>query len=222
MTWNRASAYDAAMRLPIVCFTAFWLVWEFRGLQNLIGTHPYFGWDKGFVLGLVARITLMLLLLCFAVLHLIRRQPIRKLSGWRPRIDALLGLSTAYFALLLPRPAASPLWDGLSILFMLGGNLFCIFAALDLGRSLSIMPEARRLVTHGIYSVIRHPLYLGETVAFFGVFLQIRSWPAFSIMCLQLFFQIRRMVWEETVLANAFTEYGHYRKQTWRLVPGLY
>ena len=210
------------MRLPIVCFTIFWLIREFRGLQNLIGTHPYFDWDMRFQLGVVARITLLLLLLCFALLHLARRQPIRKLPGWRPRIDALLGLTTAYFALLLPRPAAAPLWDGLSILFMLGGNLFCIFAALDLGRSLSIMPEARHLVTRGTYSVIRHPLYLGETIAFFGVFLQIRSWPALAIMALQLFFQIRRMIWEETILTNAFVDYAEYRRQTWRLIPRFY
>ena len=222
MFWNRTSLLDATMRLPIVGFTAFWLIREFSGLKNLIGAHPYFEWDMRFQLGVIARVTLLLLLLCFAILHLVRRQPIRKLPGWRPRIDALLGLTTAYFALLLPRPAATPLWDGLSILFMLGGNLFCIFAALDLGRSLSIMPEARRLVTQGVYSAIRHPLYLGETIAFFGVFLQIRSWTAFAIMALQLFFQVRRMIWEETVLATAFAEYGEYRQKTWRLIPGFY
>ena len=111
MFWNRTSLLDAAMRLPIVGFTAFWLIREFNGLQNLIGAHPYFEWDLRFQLGVIARITLLLLLLCFAILHLARRQPIRKLPGWRPRIDALLGLTTAYFALLLPRPAATPLLD---------------------------------------------------------------------------------------------------------------
>ena len=77
-------------------------------------------------------------------------------------------------------------------------------------------------MTQGVYSAIRHPLYLGETIAFFGVFLQIRSWTAFAIMALQLFFQVRRMIWEETVLATAFAEYGEYRQKTWRLIPGFY
>ena len=56
--------------------------------------------------------------------------------------------------------------------------LIAVLAALDLGRSVSVMPEARRLVVQGLYRRIRHPLYLAEEIATIGCFLQFRSWQA--------------------------------------------
>ena len=53
---------------------------------------------------------------------------------------------------------------------------------LDLARSLSIMPEARKLVTTGLYARIRHPLYLAEDIALLGIALQFRSWQAAVVL----------------------------------------
>lgn len=216
--WQR----DALMRLPIVAFNGFWLVWEWQGLRRLIGSHPYLGSDGAFFLSVVARVTLLALLLGLVAFHLTRRRPVLKFATWRPKIDAFMGVTVGYFALLLPRPAANPLWDSLSIALMLGGNFFCILALTDLGRSLSIMPEARKLVTRGIYSRIRHPLYLGESIAFIGVLLQIRSWGALAIVAVQIGFLMRRLMWEETILAKAFPDYTDYCCRSHRLIPGVY
>jgi protein-S-isoprenylcysteine O-methyltransferase Ste14 len=84
------------------------------------------------------------------------------------------------------------------------------------------MPEARRLVTDGLYTYIRHPLYLGEFIAQTGIFLQFRSWPAAILLGTQFFFQFRRMCWEESILGQAFFEYAEYRENSWRLIPGVY
>lgn len=96
------------------------------------------------------------------------------------------------------------------------------FCVLFLGRSLSIMPEARKLVMDGPYRFIRHPLYLAEEIALLGIFLQFRSWEAAAILFVHLFFQLRRIAWEEQVLADTFPEYRSYAKGSYRLIPGIY
>jgi protein-S-isoprenylcysteine O-methyltransferase Ste14 len=85
-----------------------------------------------------------------------------------------------------------------------------------------MLPEARRLVTSGPYSIIRHPLYVAEGVALFGLTLQYNSVWAWALFSLQCMFQFARMLNEEVVLSRAFPEYKDYAARTARLVPGLY
>jgi len=84
------------------------------------------------------------------------------------------------------------------------------------------MSEARKLVIGGPYSIVRHPLYLGEQLALVGVALQYMSPVAFALLALQFSFQIYRMGFEEQVLSDAFPEYAAYKARTARLIPGIY
>jgi protein-S-isoprenylcysteine O-methyltransferase Ste14 len=84
------------------------------------------------------------------------------------------------------------------------------------------MPEARRLVTAGIYSKIRHPLYVAEAVAALGVLLQYRSVGAALLVAGQFAVQLWRMHEEEKVLEAQFPDYADYRRRTARLIPGVY
>ena len=125
------------------------------------------------------------------------------------------------FVLLPPRELSYALYL-ISLLLVIAGTGFAIYAVLGLGRSLSILPEARRLVTSGPYALVRHPLYLGEMVALAGVALQYLS--AWSLLLLGLVwtFQLQRMKYEELVLFQIFPEYGDYMARKARLVPGVY
>ncbi len=214
--------YDALMRLPIVALTLFFIGREVATLRKLVATHPYFGGDWPFFATVAASVSVSIFLLLLAVLQAFRRRPVRKYEAWHPKIMALLGLSFTYLLLLLPRALPDALWDSLSTALILIGSTLCIMAVLDLGRSLSIMPEARKLVTDGLYRRIRHPLYLAEEIAVLGVFLQFRSWQAVAILAVHFFFQIRRMGWEEGILATEFPDYSEYQRRSHRLVPGLY
>lgn len=214
--------YDLLMRVPIVGLTLFFLVREINGLRAAVGLHPYLDHDVSFLLSIAARVAVIQFLLLLGFFFLTRRRPVRKLASWSAKITALLGYCFGLLLLLLPRAASDAWLDGISTLLMLCGNVVCILAVLSLGRSLSIMPEARKLVTEGVYQRIRHPLYLAEEIAILGLFLQYRSWPAAAILMVHFIFQLRRMMWEERVLDEAFPEYRAYCQKSHRLIPGLY
>ena len=122
----------------------------------------------------------MLFLVLIAGFTLARRRPVRRSVGLWPRFAALAGLLLLYTLMLLPRAPADPRWDAPALGLLLLGQFFCVVALLQLGRSLSVMPEARRLVTAGLYARIRHPLYLAEAIATLGVLLQFRSVEALA------------------------------------------
>jgi protein-S-isoprenylcysteine O-methyltransferase Ste14 len=57
-----------------------------------------------------------------------------------------------------------------TVLFLLGVSFLAV-ARYQLGRSFSIKPEAHALVTEGIYSKIRNPIYVFGTVMITGLLL---------------------------------------------------
>jgi protein-S-isoprenylcysteine O-methyltransferase Ste14 len=95
-----------------------------------------------------------------------------------------------------------------------------------LGRRFSglvaIQPE-HRLVTGGLYGVIRHPSYLGLFVLMLGWGLAFRSGVGVVIAVLSFGVLLARIEAEERLLSETFgAEYDAYRARTWRLVPYVY
>jgi protein-S-isoprenylcysteine O-methyltransferase Ste14 len=219
---NTEKFYDAVMRLPIVAYQLFLILRELWAIRGLVAFHPYFGGDWPFLLAVSARVAGVIFVSVILLLSISRFRPIGKYSSWNPKITALLGTLFTYLILLTSRSASDALWDSLSTVLILIGTTMAILAVLDLGRSMSIMPEARKLVTSGLYGRIRHPLYLAEEIAVLGFFLQFRTWQAAPILIVHLYFQIRRMDWEEGILAKAFPGYAEYKQRTCRLLPGMY
>ena len=126
----------------------------------------------------------------------------------------------------LPRwvPFSSPVhlyfYLGIMALIILGGAINLI-GLLTLRRAFTIMSEARELVERGIFSHIRHPLYSGHFIMFFGSLL-LRLHPV-SIVLYLLFCvgQVVRARIEERKLMQAFPEYAAYKKQTGMFLPRL-
>jgi protein-S-isoprenylcysteine O-methyltransferase Ste14 len=161
--------------------------------------------------------------LVIACLYVLRLRPVSKFMGALPCATAILGGFLLSALLLLPSREDLPLWALLfSDLLVVVGNTFAITILLQLGRSFSILPEGRRMVTRGFYSVVRHPLYLAEAVATLGVAINFLSAWALILVAMQFALQITRIHYEEKVLKEHFPEYGDYARKTWRLIPGVY
>ena len=86
----------------------------------------------------------------------------------------------------------------------------------QLGKAFSVTAQARQLVTRGLYSKIRHPIYLFGTLAFLFIVLALQGWPALVIWVVVILIQITRVRREEQVMAETFgAEYTAYRSSTW-------
>ena len=192
-----------------------------RGLLSYIAAHSGPA-DSLFIVNVSARIAVAIFLATFLAFVLLRRRPIAKARGIGPRLAAFAG---AYMMLLLPLfPVHEmPLPVAIaSAVLVFGGDGLAIFVVWRLGRSISVMAEARRLVTTGPYALMRHPLYLAEEAAIVGTWLQFAS-PVTTVMLIaHAAFQLRRMANEERVLGETFPEYEDYARATPRLIPGVY
>jgi protein-S-isoprenylcysteine O-methyltransferase Ste14 len=154
---------------------------------------------------------------------LVARQPAAaKTGGIFPRVAAIFGTFLGVGIMLLPHRAINWELKLLSTALILGGMGFALYGLLWLGRSISVMSEARKLVVGGPYTIVRHPLYLGEQITLIGVALQYLSPFVVILLVVQLAFQICRMGFEEEILSETFPEYADYKKRTARLIPGLY
>ncbi len=101
------------------------------------------------------------------------------------------------------------------------GIVFSIFALGSLGKSFSIIPQARKLIETGPYRVVRHPLYVGELIGVFGLVLASVTFLKIAIFLLLVVLQVYRAFQEEKLLANVFPEYRAYSSKTSRFVPGI-
>ncbi len=115
-------------------------------------------------------------------------------------------------------------WLGV-VLFAAGGVLR-IWPVFVLGRRFSglvAIQPGHTLVTGGIYSVIRHPSYLGLFVNSLGWGLAFRSGVGVLLTALSMLPLLARIRAEERLLSTQFgAEYDAYRARTSRLLPGLY
>jgi protein-S-isoprenylcysteine O-methyltransferase Ste14 len=109
-----------------------------------------------------------------------------------------------------------------SDVLLICGLSFAIGSVIVLGRCFGILPDVRGLVTRGPYRLVRHPLYLGELTAVFGIVLGSHDplWAGVAwLACLGL--QLARTGYEERNIAAEFPEYAEYAARTKRLVPGV-
>jgi protein-S-isoprenylcysteine O-methyltransferase Ste14 len=100
-----------------------------------------------------------------------------------------------------------------------------IAGAMALGRNLTPFPKppaGAQLVQHGIYRLIRHPLYLALICAAVGWSLIRSSWPAIAAsVVLAVFFDAKARR-EERWMRRQFPDYARYEQRVRRFIPWIY
>jgi protein-S-isoprenylcysteine O-methyltransferase Ste14 len=96
------------------------------------------------------------------------------------------------------------------------GLSFIGVARNQLGRSFSIKPEAHALVTTGLYSKIRNPIYVFGMVMITGLILILGRPEGWFVLAAAVVGQTVRARREARVLEAAFGDaYREYRRKTW-------
>jgi protein-S-isoprenylcysteine O-methyltransferase Ste14 len=151
------------------------------------------------------------------------RPPARaRAAGLLPGVIAFVATYSPWVLAFLPRGQLSPTVAVVSATLSLAGSVLLVYSVLFLGRSFSIVPQARGLVTGGPYAIVRHPLYLAEEIAIAGLFLQFASVAVLPLFVIHVGLQVWRTYYEEAVLRGFFPEYAGYARRTFRLIPGLW
>jgi protein-S-isoprenylcysteine O-methyltransferase Ste14 len=219
---QRSRAYDVVMRLPtLVWFISFAIVAAASLAKYEREVDPMLP-DALYAVNIAMRLAAIFFFATLAGTVVVRVRPTAKAPGFEPRVSALIGTFLIYAVVLFPRRELSLTAGLVSTLLILAGNASAVYVLSQLGRSFSVMPEARELVTSGLYRYLRHPLYVAEMIACIGVVLQYLSvWTAL-ILAMQIAFQLRRMRNEEGVLMEIFPEYADYMEKSARIIPGIY
>jgi len=112
------------------------------------------------------------------------------------------------------------------IFSLIGGVVLVVVSVRALKDNLrpSLKPKVGgKLITTGLYSIVRHPAYGAILVSVFGLSLWIGDGVRLMLsVCLLIFFDAKSKM-EEKWLEKAYPEYASYKKQvTKRFIPWVY
>ncbi len=214
-------SWDFACRMVAGSFFVYLLMINVLELTSFVQQQVRASSNFHFYLSIVSKLTITAFIGLHCLLFIIRWRPIEKSRGPMPRVMAMAG-SFFFYLIAIPGQESSLPQIIVGLVLVSGGTLLAILALSKLGRSYSIMPEARRLVTTGFYSFVRHPMYLSEAVAIAGIIIQRLSLYSLALFTIHLWIQIQRMKNEEAVLERTFPEYEAYKAKVSRLIPNVY
>jgi protein-S-isoprenylcysteine O-methyltransferase Ste14 len=135
---------------------------------------------------------------------------------WRP-VVVLIGLASSAF--LWWTWIDDEIWTvrhTIGVIIMVPTFALWVIARHQLGASFTVRPQARALVTRGLYSKIRNPIYVFGELLNVGLFVFFGNPWLFLAFPVTIAIQALRARTEARVLDAAFGDtYRAYRAQTW-------
>ncbi len=220
--FERTKLADFLFASPVIAWYCYAVARDYEPFAGLIWRVMVGAGTFAIYANLAARIASFAFAFLVIAFLILRAPPVGKTRGALPKLVAVLGAFLGIAFLGLPVAVIPPWLSIFSAFLIVAGSLYAIYALSFLGRSFSVLPEARRLVTAGPFGWMRHPVYFGEEVALIGIMLQFKQPWSLLLILVQFAFQIGRMIYEERILGEVFPDYTSYKARTARLIPGLY
>jgi protein-S-isoprenylcysteine O-methyltransferase Ste14 len=169
------------------------------------------------------RLTGLLLLASEAlvvVLTVVRRPPAVVDRSLRARV--LTTISLLGPMVMMPGAIAALAPERVTVAISAAGLLVVVAGKLSLGRSFGLMPANRGVVCTGLYTVVRHPIYMGYLITHVA-FLAANPtlWNIAALLTGDIALMARAVCEEATLARDA--QYREYLTRVrWRVVPGVF
>jgi protein-S-isoprenylcysteine O-methyltransferase Ste14 len=122
--------------------------------------------------------------------------------------------------------SAVPLWLVImaTVIMLIGYGMFFVVIRQNSYASRVIeIQEKQKVIDTGLYSVVRHPMYLSNLLIYLSIPLVLGSFYSLITMCLFLFVFYYRIKNEEEVLKEGLEGYNDYMKNVrYRLIPYIW
>ena len=98
----------------------------------------------------------------------------------------------------------------------IGAFSVACLARVQLGKAFAFTPQAKGLVTEGLYSRVKHPMYISVDIAICGIALATQLWWVLLPLVIMVPAQIRNCRRERELLLAKFGDaYREYEQTTW-------
>ncbi len=121
----------------------------------------------------------------------------------------------------------SPIVAYIGIAFLIIGGIIMVTSRIQLGKygtPVVHTGEKHKLVTKGLYKIVRHPMYFGATFMMLGPYIAFKSmFVSIAIVFLYIpLMKARISIEEETLIGTFGDDYRNYMKRTKKLIPLIY
>jgi protein-S-isoprenylcysteine O-methyltransferase Ste14 len=188
------------------------------GAVFFFATAAFFNWRAD-----PSRITLLMIAIIETItagIIIFSRRAQRR--DWRPLSVVASFIAMFYFLAINLAPGQHVVPESVGAGLQIVGLIFQLYAKLSLGRSFGVLPATRRLVTHGAYRWLRHPIYFGYLVAHLGFLLTNFSLQNLMVLLVLYAAQIIRIRREEQILTLIPGYRDYCSAVPYRLIPRLY
>lgn len=158
-------------------------------------------------------------IICFILI--LPKTQFSRFTTLTPNCTATVGGFGVYLINFLPTGSTSEFQLALGICLLLIGVLFVLWALAYLGRAFSVTPHASKLVMKGPYSIVRHPMYVGNIVSLVGLALIFNSLSTYLFCAVFTALQVFRAHFEEDLMQRSISGYDEYKSKVGRFFPKI-